>query len=580
MINVIFFLGERMFKLPTILLLLIWSSQLSAVDYTSSPPLTKKVSTSVSSCKTGSQVQVPLITWGGDINTVYANGSQINTDPESILGKKGLKLKLVREDVFAKQVTAFLECKSPFLRGTLSMINMASEIANKDARTKLKVIYQMTWSAGGDAMVVKSGIKGPKDLKGKTIAVQAYGPHLDYLGKVLSDSGVSFKDVKIKWVEDLTGTSNTPMAAFQTKDVDAAMVIIPDALALTSGGNVGTGAEDSVQGAKILLSTKSANRIIADVYAVRADFFEANRKMVADFVSGLMESQTQLAKLMKEKSQRAQEYNQSIKVAAKILLDSEQAIADTEGMYADAEFLGFADNRRFFGDPSYPRRFDKLNKEIQETLKAVGLLAATQTIDQAKWDYDKLKQGNVGDASTNDKSRFKKEEVAKVVTRRRQKGVLEDGSLFSFELFFKPNQNDFSADLYSDDFKKVIELASTYGGAVITVEGHSDPLGYLKKKKSGASPLVLSRIVQAGKNLSLSRANAVRDSLIGFAKKRGVTLDPNQFAIVGMGIENPATGKCGEDPCAPKTNEEWLQNMRVQFRLIQVEAEEAVFQPL
>ena len=52
-------------------------------------------------------------------------------------------------------------------------------------------------------------------------------------------------------------------------------VIVPDALALTSNGTVGTGSEASVRGAKILLSTKTANRIIADVYAVRSDYFRS-----------------------------------------------------------------------------------------------------------------------------------------------------------------------------------------------------------------------------------------------------------------------------------------------------------------
>ena len=37
---------------------------------------------------------------------------------------------------------------------------------------------------------------------------------------------------------------------------------------------------------------------------------------------------------------------------------------------------------------------------------------------------------------------------------------------------------------------------------MITVEGHSDPLGYLQAKKDGASPVVLGRTQQSAKNLS------------------------------------------------------------------------------
>src|SRR5688572_16402519 len=193
----------------------------AAVQYIQSPPLTRVVDTPVGAVA-GGTVQVPIITWGGDIATIYANGNAKATARDSIFGKAGLNLNLVREDVFAKQVGAYLSGKSPYLRGTMGMINMATEVASRDPRTKPVVIYQMTWSAGGDALVVKGGVGAAKDLKGKTIALQAYGPHVDYMTKVLADAGLSTKDVKLKWLPDLTGSGNAPMAAFQQGDVDAA----------------------------------------------------------------------------------------------------------------------------------------------------------------------------------------------------------------------------------------------------------------------------------------------------------------------------------------------------------------------
>jgi outer membrane protein OmpA-like peptidoglycan-associated protein len=159
-------------------------------------------------------------------------------------------------------------------------------------------------------------------------------------------------------------------------------------------------------------------------------------------------------------------------------------------------------------------------------------------------------------------------------------GTLGEGELFSFEVFFQPNQNSFAADMYTDAFKKVVELASTYGGAVITVEGHSDPLAYLHKQKENAGELVLRRIQQAAKNLSLTRSIAVRDSIMGYARANGVNLDESQFTVIGHGIAQPKTGLCGMVPCPPKTKEDWLSNMRVVFRIIQIEAEESAFRPL
>lgn len=91
---------------------------------------------------------LPVITWGGDIATIYANGNQVKTTPDSIFGKKGLDFELKMVDDFKSQVKDYMSCKSPFLRGTMGMINMASSVTEKDPNTKMIRIYQLTWSQG------------------------------------------------------------------------------------------------------------------------------------------------------------------------------------------------------------------------------------------------------------------------------------------------------------------------------------------------------------------------------------------------------------------------------------------------
>src|SRR5262245_2861978 len=572
---------RRLFAWIATVVALAGHSAASAAEYIEAPPLSKVVRANAAACSKVERTRVPVITWGGDMATLYANGNARVTAKGSLLAREGLDLELVRQDVFAKQLEDYVACRSPYLRGTLGMLNMAAEVSSRDPRTEMVPIYQMTWSAGGDALVVKSGIKTPQDLRGKTVAVQAYGPHVDYLTTVLKDAGLTTSDVKIRWVKDLVGLEgSTPAAAFHDDaKVDAAFVITPDALALTSNGTVGTGSEDSVRGAVILLSTKTANRVIADAYVVRRDFLEANRKAVRGFVHGLMLADEQLRELVKNKASRGADFRAAIEASAQVLLDSAQATADAEAMYGDAEFVGWKGNVKFFGDPAYPRNLDKLTAEVQAQFKTLGLLASSVPLQHARWDYQDLAKG-LAETSGVEVPRFDEAAVARVVTRKQQQGTLRQGELFSFEVYFKPNQSDFSADQYGDAFKRVIELASTYGGALITVEGHSDPLGYLRAKKEKQPDVVLRQLQQAAKNLSLSRANAVRDSIVGFAKQSKIRLDPSQFAVVGHGIAQPRSGLCGADPCAPKTEQEWLDNMRVEFRIIQVEAESNVFRPL
>ncbi len=555
-----------------------------AVEFIAAPPLADVVKDAVGDVRAGTGVtMVPLITWGGDIATIHANGNGLKTAKGSLFDKEGLQLQLSRMDDFKQQVQAYLKGDTPYLRGTLGMIAMASELLGRDPRTKPVIVYQHTWSNGGDCLVVKAGLAAAADLKGKTIALQAYGPHVDYLATLLKDGGLKMSDVKIKWVKDLTGTANSPAEAFSDNTVDntvdAAMMIIPDGLMLTSGGTLGTGSEGSVKGAKIMLSTKSANRVIADVYAVRSDYFGANRETVKKFVHGLLLGEQAIRPLFKNRQAQLADYQPMIKAAATILLDSESATGDAEALYGDCEYAGFRGNVKFFTDQNWPRNFARLSEEIQSAFMVAGLLSRKTVLDHATWQYAELSGGLQG-IDTADIPRFNVEAVTKVVAQKQAMGTLGEGELFSFEVFFQPNQNFFAADMYADAFKKVVELASTYGGAVITVEGHSDPLGYLHKQKENAGELVLRRIQQAAKNLSLTRSIAVRDSIVGYAQTNGVNLDESQFTVIGHGIAQPKTGMCGTVPCPPKTKEDWLSNMRVVFRIIQIEAEESAFRPL
>jgi outer membrane protein OmpA-like peptidoglycan-associated protein len=293
-----------------------------------------------------------------------------------------------------------------------------------------------------------------------------------------------------------------------------------------------------------------------------------------------MKAEEELAKLVANRTSESRQYQSTMVSAAEILLDAPEAVSDAEGLYADAEFVHFSGNIKFFQDTNYPRNFSFLSNEINKSLRSLGLISgASSQVAQANLNYKQLDAGLMR-TTKSEVPRFNRDEVSALVSRKQQQGSLGDGELFSFEVFFSPNQNAFSADLYAKEFDRVVELASTYGGAIITVEGHSDPMGYLRAKKSGQQPVVLGRIKQSAKNLSISRAQAVRDEIMNYAAARSVTIDSSQFEPIGHGISQPATGICGNDPCAPKNEKEWHSNMRVVFRLIQVEAESDVFMAL
>src|SRR5438105_12400937 len=76
--------------------------------------------------KPGTMLEVPFIFWGGDVATFHANGG-LETAKDSLFDKQGIKIKLTPGDDFDKQVKNYLADKTPFLRGTLSMLGQASD---------------------------------------------------------------------------------------------------------------------------------------------------------------------------------------------------------------------------------------------------------------------------------------------------------------------------------------------------------------------------------------------------------------------------------------------------------------------
>lgn len=538
--------------------------------------MTKMVTAKKGPVQADKTVKVPLITWGGDVATVLANGGR-TTQQGSIFSQKGLSVELFREDNFVQAVNRVVAGETPYLRGTMDMINSSLD-ALKDKGVEVVVIYQMTWSTGGDTMVVRSDlIKTPLDLKGQYVGLQLYGPHLVYLKRLVEDSGLSLKDVKVRWLRELTipsydtkGTGVDPMTAMQRdQNLAAVMVISPDMMALTSGGTIGTGAENSVKNAKLLLSTKTAGRVIADVYAVRKDYFDSHKTEVQNFVNGLMMAEEETIGLYNAKQQRQAEYQNLLKVSAEILRDSNQATADVEGLLADATFVGYPGNVQFFTGQGTERNFDTLTKEAQEALISFGLLAGPVPLAQAKWDYAVLAKGLKDTANVVLPPKFDTSKVEQYVDQRA--GTTE-GVLFSFETSFKPNQSTFPAEQYAKEFNDVIRFAGIYPGALIVVEGHADPSKFLQEQQKGQPKVVLDQTRQAAKNLSLQRGIAVRDSLISYAKTKNLALDSSQFTVVGAGIERPKFP-------VPQNESQWQANMRVVFQVIQAEAELDKFVP-
>ena len=567
----------------------------------------------VGSVKSGGSLQLPYIIWGGDMATFYANGG-LKTQSGSIFQKQGLNLNLTPGDNFIQQVRDYRSGKSPFLRGTYRMMGQASEVIGSDPRTKGVMIMQMTWSAG-DHMVAREGIKTVTDLRGKTIAVQQGGPHIGMLDDVLKTAQLSWDDITVKFYENLTG-DGSPVEAFRKDStISACFAITPDMFGLcTDLTSIGTGAEGTVKGAKVLVSTAELSRSIADVYVCRKDFYDANRSLVRKLVAGYLKAAEELVdkRAAFDAGTRDPSYVSLLNQTVKIYTEEVVPNADeAHGLLLDSTFAGYPGNVSFFEKEGNLHGFEAFQASSLELATTRGYAKQKMGLFPSGLNYKHEDFLNyLEKTSLEQGERFRAEAVLSEIEELSSGGLLDDRTIVSFTINFKPNQIEFKAVQYAAEFNRVIETADKFGNAVIAIRGHADPTktlvdlvkagltkGTLKRSGSrgnysyslngrslslddterllesigkgdfdGVDDYNPRRTMQAALNLSRKRAEAVKKSVIAYAKGKGIAVDLSQIQPQGVGIAEPFISK-------PRSVVEAEQNMRVEFRVIRVSAE-------
>jgi len=564
----------------------------------------------VGTVKGGNVLEVPYITWGGDVATFHANGG-LTTQPGSIFQQQGLNIKLVPGDDFIGQVRRYVAGETPLLRGTFSMIGLASEVLGDDPRTKPVVFLQLTWSAG-DHMVSREALKKTNDLKGKKIALQKNGPHVGMLDDILRLAGLGWKDVTVVWADELTGPKGAAELFRKDNTIDACMVISPDMIGLTSGlEGKGSGAEGTVKGAHVLDSTAYLSRSIADVYACRKDYYDAHKNTIERFAAGYLKSCEEIVPLKKEYESKGSsaKYKSILQMTQKIYGPEVIPTLEVEaaGLIADCVFVGLPGNVSFFTEKGNLNGFDKKQEQALNLAVEQGYAKVRTGFFNANFDYDKLAATGKLTATPGVRQPRINPEVATPGDFDTKN--VNDRTILTFTINFEPNQDTFSADVYGADFQKAVEAISTYGNTVLSIRGHSDPTKTLSDlvkagmakgiiQRSGSQgnykyffeqkPLDLAKTesiikllengsfdgtdpnpretMQAALNLSFSRSKAVRDAIIKYAATKELKLDESQLRPLGVGVREPLVAR-------PTTIEQAKENMRVEFRILKVPAE-------
>ena len=458
-------------------------------------------------------VEFPINVWPGWAPIIMANAGLEPSDQSVFARKFGFYVRLSIVDDPVKARDLFAAGQSHILWGTLDMIALFAPELAKDSRTFPIVCQQIDFSAGGDGVVARGDIRSINDFrmtggKRKKVVLAQNSPIHYLIMSLLIDANIDPSDVDFKWAAD------APSAAkifVQDKSFDAFVGWSPDIYNIT----------DTLKGStRLIVTTSTANHLIADVWAVRNDFFHDHPEIVSGLVQGIFEGTDMVRKDPKNAAR-------ALAMAFKLPEEDCGKMIGKDGGIAegDAHLTNYRENAKFFLDPFNPASFDVVWNSASTIYKS--LLTIQTTVPAAKvraQDVLAKMADSYKDVPDLSQPTFKPDAFLKYSPEASAGTVLTKAVLISFE----PNQSTLNPQYDTNipvTLEEIGKLAGKFGNAYIIIEGNADA------SKKGLVPADLVR------QLSYERADAVRKAIMAKYK-----FDPNKFKVVGNGWDNPLPG--------------------------------------
>jgi len=462
-------------------------------------------------------IRFALNVWAGWAPIIYANEGFRSNKVWKTPDGKDFKVELVLMDDPVAMRDAYAAGNIHIGWATLDMLPLFMEgFVNKDgspkdSRVMPRVFQQVDWSNGGDGIVVRNDVRTVADLRGKQIVLAENSPSQYFVLNMLVAGGVQPSEVDMIFTQDAFQAA----AAFNSqKNISAAVSWAPDIYNLSE-----------VQGNRMLVTTATANKLIADVWFARADFAKDHPDIVEGVVRGIFDAMVEL------KSDDARK-----KVAELMAEGYNLPPSDALSMLGDAHSTNWAENYQFFMNRNNPANFERVWNQAYYLYRRIGKITNQRVPFDQVMDFsiiEKLgKEPKYGEQQDEYTVKFVPRATSEI---RGEEEILTNTVVIHFfpnnwDLYKKITEVIDGKDverLYDPNVDFVLEeiakLTGQFGTARIIIEGHSD------SSMRGRVPDALV------KELSYNRAAAVKESLVN-----KFHLDPNQFNVEGMGWDRPA----------------------------------------
>ncbi len=480
-------------------------------------------------------VRFAMNVWAGWAPIIFANNGFKAGKLWKSPGGKDFKVELTLIDDPVAMRDAYAAGSVHIGWATLDMVPLFLESLRKDSRVMPRIYQQVDWSNGGDGIVVREAVKTVADLRGKTLVLAQNSPSHYFALNALINAGVQPAEVSFKFTQDAFQAA----AAFNAdKSIAGAVSWAPDIYNLAN-----------VKGNRLLVTTATANKLIADVWFARADFAKDHPDIMEGLVRGIFDAMEDL---------KAQPNKQAV---AK-LMAAGYSIPETDAlnMLGDAHSTNFAENREFFLNQNNPTNFERTYNTAFRLYKGIGAVSDKIEFDQVM-DFSIIRRLEKEPKYANQKNEYDVQfaPAAASAIQSEQDEILTK----TIVIHFYPNSWDLMKkvtktvngktveEMYDPNVTFVVEevgkLAGQYGAARIVVEGHTDA------SMKGMVPET------AVLELSANRANAVKEAIV----RKFPSLQANQFSATGVGWSRPA------DPRDPLNH---AKNRRVEIKVYPLEA--------
>lgn len=485
-------------------------------------------------------VKFALNVWAGWAPIILQNGGGSAGKVWTTPGGEGFKVELVLIDNPVSMRDAYATGNVHIGWATLDMVPLFMDEFKKDPRLMPRIFQQVDFSNGGDGIVIRrSAARDPAnptitDLKKKKVVLAQNSPSEYFLLNALVNGGVQPAEVNFIYTEDAFQAA----AAFNSDPSIAACVSwAPDIYNLSK-----------LEGNHMLVSTATANKLIADVWFARADFARDHPDICEGLVRGIFEG---MAKMKSEDGRK-----QAAAHMAKLYSIPE---ADTLGMLGDAHSTNYAENREFFMNQNNPANFERTWNTAYLLYRKMNRITQQIPFDQVM-DFSIIEKLGNEEPFKSSRNEYQINFAPKTV-----QSIKAEGSEILTKvvtLHFYPNSWDLRKTItvredgkdvtkaYEPGVDLVLEevgkLAGQYGAANIVVEGHTD---------SSMRGQISTQLV---KDLAANRAAAVKTELI----KKFPNFNVNQFSTEGVGWDRPF------DAADPDNH---AKNRRVEIKVIALE---------